>query len=107
LGLGVATRDDLLFCPILLQRSHRSSVGIRKSLCESSQRVRKQRERIEAGKQRGKCTMKSMLQPQQARLEFAVTGAPNADLLVMSLTVKLSKSFQLIDLGVVALDSAF
>jgi hypothetical protein len=37
--------------------------------------------------------MKSMLQSQQARLEFAVAGAPNADLLVMPLTVKLSESF--------------
>jgi hypothetical protein len=105
LGLGVAARDDLLLCPIL-QRSCRGSVGIGKSLCESNQIVRKQRERAEAGKQRGKYTVKSVLQPQQAGLEFAVLGAPNTNFLVMPLTVKLSKSFQLIDLSIAALDFA-
>jgi hypothetical protein len=37
--------------------------------------------------------MKSVLQSQQARLEFAVAGMPNADFLVMLLTVRLSESF--------------
>jgi hypothetical protein len=37
--------------------------------------------------------MKSVLQSQQAGLEFAVSGAPNAGFLVMLLTVKLSKNF--------------
>jgi hypothetical protein len=37
--------------------------------------------------------MKGVLQSQQAGLEFVVPGAPNADFLVMPLTVKLSKSF--------------
>jgi hypothetical protein len=39
-------------------------------------------------------------------LEFAVAGAPNANLLVMTLIVKLPESLQLIDLGIVALDFA-
>jgi hypothetical protein len=51
--------------------------------------------------------MKSVLQSQQARLEFAVSGTPNAEFLVMLLTIKLSENFQLIDLDVAALDSAF
>jgi hypothetical protein len=51
--------------------------------------------------------MKSVLQSQQAGLEFAVSGAPNTEFLVMLLTVNLSKSFQLVDLDVAALDSAF
>jgi hypothetical protein len=106
LGLGVAARDDLLLCPILLQRSCRGSVRVGKSLCESNHRVRKQRERAEVGKQRGKHIVKSVLQSQQAGLKFAVPGAPNADFLVMPLTVKLSKSFQLIDLSIAALDFA-
>jgi hypothetical protein len=50
--------------------------------------------------------MKIVLQSQQAELDFAVLGAPNADFLVMPLTIKLSKSFQLIDLSIVALDFA-
>jgi hypothetical protein len=50
--------------------------------------------------------MKSVLQSQQAGLEFAVSGAPNAEFLVMLLTVKLSKNFQLVDLDVAALNSA-
>jgi hypothetical protein len=50
--------------------------------------------------------MKSVLQSQQAGLEFAVSGVPNAEFLVMLLTVKLSESFQLVDLDVAALDSA-
>jgi hypothetical protein len=51
--------------------------------------------------------MKSVLQSQQAGLEFAILGAPNAELLVMLLTVKLSENFQLVDLGITALDFAF
>jgi hypothetical protein len=50
--------------------------------------------------------VKSVLQSQQAGLEFAVSGAPDADFLVMPLTVKLSKSFQLVDLSIAALDFA-
>jgi hypothetical protein len=37
--------------------------------------------------------MKSVLQSKQAGLEFPVAGMPNADFLVMLLTVKLSESF--------------
>jgi hypothetical protein len=51
--------------------------------------------------------MKSVLQSQKAGLEFAISGAPNAELLVMLLTVKLSEGFQLVDLGITALDFAF
>jgi hypothetical protein len=51
--------------------------------------------------------MKSVLQSQKAGLEFAISGAPNAELLAMLLTVKLSEGFQLIDLGIMALDFAF
>jgi hypothetical protein len=68
--------------------------------------MRRRRERARAGKQEGKCTTKSIFQPQQAGLEFAVAGTPNADLLVMTLTVTLSENLQLIDLGIAALDFA-
>jgi hypothetical protein len=68
--------------------------------------MRRRRERTRAGKQEGKRTTKSIFQSQQAGLEFAVAGAPNADLLVMTLTVKLSESLQLIDLGIAVLDFA-
>jgi hypothetical protein len=106
LGLGVAARDDLLLCPILLQRSHRGSVGTGKSFCESHQRMRKQRKRAKAEKQRGKFTVKSVLQPQQTGLELAVPGAPDADFIVIPLIVKLLKSLQLVDLSIAALDFA-
>jgi hypothetical protein len=59
--------------------------------------MRRQCERARVEKQEGKCTTKSFFQPQQAGLDPAVTGTPNADLLVMTLTVKLSNSLQLID----------
>jgi hypothetical protein len=51
--------------------------------------------------------MKSVIQSQQDGLKFAVSGAPNAEFLVMLLTVKLSENFQLVDLDVAALNSAF
>jgi hypothetical protein len=106
LGLGVAARDNLLLCPILLQRSRRGSVGTGKSLCKSHQRMKEHRKRAKAGKHRGKFTVKSVLQPQQAGLELAVPGAPNADFIVIPLIVKLPKSFQLVDLSIAALDFA-
>jgi hypothetical protein len=68
--------------------------------------MRRRRERARAEKQEGKSTTKSLFQPQQAGLDLVVTGTPNADLLVMTLTVKLPKSPQLIDLGVAAFDFA-
>jgi hypothetical protein len=68
--------------------------------------MRRRREIARAKKQEGKHTTKSIFQPQQARLEFAVAGAPNADLIVMTLSVKLPESPQLIDLGIAALDFA-
>jgi hypothetical protein len=68
--------------------------------------MRRRRERARAEKQEGKYTTKSLFQPQQAGLDLAVTGMPNADLLVMTLTVKLPKSPQLIDLGIAAFDFA-
>jgi hypothetical protein len=37
-------------------------------------------------------------------VELAIPGAPNAELLVMLLTIKLSKRFQLVDLGIVVFD---
>jgi hypothetical protein len=57
-------------------------------------------------KQEGKHTTKSFLQPQQAGLDPAVAGTPNADLLLMTLTVKLLKSLQLIDSGATVFDFA-
>jgi hypothetical protein len=68
--------------------------------------MRRRHERARVGKQEGKCTTKSIFQPQQAGLEFTVAGVPNADLLVMTLTAKLSESLQIIDLGDPALDFA-
>jgi hypothetical protein len=61
-------------------------------------------ERARAEKQEGKYTTKSLFQPQQAGLDLA--GTPNANLLVMTLIVKLPKSPQLVDLGVAAFDFA-
>jgi hypothetical protein len=49
---------------------------------------------------------KSFLQPQQAGLNLAVTGTPNADLRVMTFTVEPPESLQLIDFGTAALDFA-
>jgi hypothetical protein len=46
--------------------------------------------------------VKSVLQSQQAGLEFTVSGTPNTDFLIMPLTVKLLKSFRLIDLSIAA-----
>jgi hypothetical protein len=54
--------------------------------------MRRRRERARVEKQEGKYTTKSFLQPQQAGLDLAVAGTPNADLLVMTLTVKLPES---------------
>jgi hypothetical protein len=51
-------------------------------------------------------TMKSFLQPQQARLNLAVAGTPNADLRVMTFTIEPLESLQLVDFGAVALDFA-
>jgi hypothetical protein len=63
---------------------------------------RHDRTRVE--KWEGKHTTKSFLQPQQAGLDPAAAGTPNADLLLMTLTVKLPKSLQLIDSGAVVFD---
>jgi hypothetical protein len=68
--------------------------------------MRRRHERARDEKQEGKYTTKSFLQPQQAGLDPTVVGTPNADLLVMTLTVKLPESLQLIDLGVAAFDFA-
>jgi hypothetical protein len=68
--------------------------------------MRRRRDRARVEKQEGKHTTKSFFQPQQAGLNPAVTGTPNADLLVMTLTVKPPESLQLIDLGAAALDFA-
>jgi hypothetical protein len=68
--------------------------------------MRRRCEKARAEKQEEKYTTKSLFQPQQAGLDPAVAGAPNADLLVMTLTVKLPESLQLADLGVAALDFA-
>jgi hypothetical protein len=48
--------------------------------------------------------MKSVLQSQKAGVELAIPGTPNAKLLVVLLTVKLSKRFQLVDLGIAVFD---
>jgi hypothetical protein len=68
--------------------------------------MRRRRDIARVGKREGKHTTKSFLQPQQAGLNLVIMGMPNADLLVMTLTVKLPESLQLIDLGVAALDFA-
>jgi hypothetical protein len=68
--------------------------------------MRRRCERARVEKQEGKYTTKSFLQPQQAGLDPAVAGTPNTDLLVMTLTVKLSESLQLVDLGIAAFDFA-
>jgi hypothetical protein len=48
--------------------------------------------------------MKSVLQSQKAGVELAISGAPNAELPVMLLTIKLSKRFQLVNLGIAVFD---
>jgi hypothetical protein len=68
--------------------------------------VRGRHERERAEKQERKYTAKSFIQPQQAGLNLAVTGAPNADLLVITLAVEPPESLQLVDLGAVALNFA-
>jgi hypothetical protein len=68
--------------------------------------VRRRHERARAERQERKYTTKSFLQPQQAGLNLAVAGTPNADLLVITLTVKPPESLQLVDLGTAALDFA-
>jgi hypothetical protein len=68
--------------------------------------MRRRHEKARAEKQEEKYTTKSLFMPQQAGLDPAVAGTPNADLLVMTLTVKLPEIPQLVDLGVAALDLA-
>jgi hypothetical protein len=105
LGLGVAARDDLLLCPVLLQRRCGGLVGVWESSCRGNQRMRRRRDRARVEKREGKHTTKGFLQPQQTGLDPTVAGMPNTDLLVMTLTVKLPESLQLADSGVAALDS--
>jgi hypothetical protein len=50
--------------------------------------MRRRRDRARVEKWEGKHTTKSFLQPQQAGLNLAVAGMPDADLLVMVLTVE-------------------
>jgi hypothetical protein len=66
--------------------------------------MRKRLEGARAGKQRGKWTMKGVLQSQEARVELAIPGAPKAKFLVVLLAVKLSKRLQLVDLSIAALN---
>jgi hypothetical protein len=68
--------------------------------------VRRRHERARDEKQERKYTTKSFLQPQQAGLNLAVAGTPNADLIVMTLAIKPPESLQLVDLGAAALDFA-
>jgi hypothetical protein len=55
--------------------------------------MRKWPEGAEAGMRRGKHTMKSVLQSQEAGVELAIPGMPKAEFLVVLLAVKLSKRF--------------
>jgi hypothetical protein len=68
--------------------------------------VRRWHERARDEKQERKYTTKSFLQPQQAGLNLAVAGTPNADLIVMTLVVKPLESLQPVDLGAAVLDFA-
>jgi hypothetical protein len=68
--------------------------------------VRGQQERAKAEKEDRKYTTKSFFQSQQAGLNLAVTGVPNADLLVKTLAVEPPESLQLGDLGVAVLNLA-
>jgi hypothetical protein len=63
-------------------------------------------ERARTEKQEKKYTAKSLLQPKQAGLNLAVAGTPNANLLVVMLTVEPPESLQLVNLGATALDFA-
>jgi hypothetical protein len=106
LGLGITARDDLLLCPVLLQRRCGGFVGVWESSCRGNQRMRRQRDRARVEKWEGKHTTKSFLQPRQAGLNLAIAGTPDTDLLVRTLTVKPPESLQLVDLGVAVLDFA-
>jgi hypothetical protein len=48
--------------------------------------------------------MKSVLQPLETGVEFAIPRTPKAEFGVVLLGVKPSKSLQLVDLGIAALD---
>jgi hypothetical protein len=48
--------------------------------------------------------MKSVLQPPEASAELAILRVPKAEFVVMLLDIKPSKSLQLIDLGIAALN---
>jgi hypothetical protein len=61
-------------------------------------------QRSESGGAKRKCTLESVLQPLETRVEFAISCTPNAEFGFMLLIVELSKSFQLTDLGIAALD---
>jgi hypothetical protein len=69
--------------------------------------MRKRFERAKAGKRGQKRTVKSVLKSQEAGVELAIPSAPNVEIVVMLLAVKLPKGFQLIDLGIAALDFVF
>jgi hypothetical protein len=68
--------------------------------------MRRRHDRARVEKREGKHTTKSFLQTQQAGLDLAVVGTPNADHLLMTLTVKLPKSLQLVDSGAAVFDFA-
>jgi hypothetical protein len=99
--------DDLLLLPILLQRDCRGPVRVRQGPCKSGRKMRKRLERARAGKRGQKRTVKSVLKSQEAGVELAIPSVPNVEIVVMLLAVKLPKGFQLVDLGIVALDFAF
>jgi hypothetical protein len=69
--------------------------------------MRKQLERSKAGKQGQKHTVKSVLKSQEAGVELAIPSAPNAEIVVMLLALKLPKGFQLVDLSIAAFDFVF
>jgi hypothetical protein len=69
--------------------------------------MRKQLERAKARKQGQKRTVKSVLKSQEAGVELAIPSAPNAEIVVMLLALKLSKGFQLVDLSIAAFDFVF
>jgi hypothetical protein len=106
-GLRVVARDGLSLRPILLQRGCRGPIKVREGPCKSGQKMRKWLERAKARKRREKRTVKSVLQSKEARVELAILSAPNAEIVVMLLAVKLPKRFQLIDLSIAALDFGF
>jgi hypothetical protein len=51
--------------------------------------------------------VKSVLKSQEAGEELAIPSAPNAEIIVMLLAVKLPKGLQLVDLSIAALDLVF